>query len=461
MKLRLIIFYLFISTVVTAQDSIVIQGEFLSNSRYAKVVLKKFNVGTEDLIAVPINSGKFKINLPKTIIPGVYRLQYGQNDYNDHLDIIVDGKEKHINLILNLAEPAETRIPIFNSSELNLKWYDFLKIQGHQLKKITALQNALWYYNNDAADTVIKSHLLKAINIEKNSQQIKFNHFVNNNLDNWAGYMVKNTPIYFVDYDKDLETQKIELQEHFWDFRDTNNPLLINSPLYTDQILNFLNLYILPLTLDNQTKVNDGLFKGVNIVLDRFSNNEITRDFVFSFLQMGFKELGNETLLKFVDQLYYQKLSQCNEKPNNLEFEKRMVGYESLKNGKPSPEIKFNIPVDNFTSLYDINASQTIIVFWSSWCPHCLTEMPKVNQWSYDHPETKILAVSLDSEPNAFNATKINYPNMLHYCDFKQWEGKAASDYYVYGTPTFILLDKDKLIKGKFSSFNEILNHTQ
>jgi hypothetical protein len=50
------------------------------------------------------------------------------------------------------------------------------------------------------------------------------------------------------------------------------------------------------------------------------------------------------------------------------------------------------------------------------------------------------------------------FPNITHNCDFKKWQGKAVSDYYVYGTPTFILLDRDKKILGKVTSFEQLIS---
>ena len=44
--------------------------------------------------------------------------------------------------------------------------------------------------------------------------------------------------------------------------------------------------------------------------------------------------------------------------------------------------------------------------------------------------------------------------NLSHYTDLKKWNGKAAKDYFVYGTPTFILLDSQKKIIKKGSSFD-------
>ena len=51
-----------------AQDSIHISGQFLHNARFAKVVVKKFNVGSMDIAAVPIQAnGRFSIAAPKDL----------------------------------------------------------------------------------------------------------------------------------------------------------------------------------------------------------------------------------------------------------------------------------------------------------------------------------------------------------------------------------------------------------
>jgi hypothetical protein len=38
-----------------------------------------------------------------------------------------------------------------------------------------------------------------------------------------------------------------------------------------------------------------------------------------------------------------------------------------------------------------------------------------------------------------------NYP-FFTYCDFKKWESKVVQDYYVFGTPTMYLLDRNQKI---------------
>ena len=85
-----------------------------------------------------------------------------------------------------------------------------------------------------------------------------------------------------------------------------------------------------------------------------------------------------------------------------------------------------------------------------------MEEMPKLNAWAAANPNTKVVAISLDEDQAAYETTIQQFPNIFHHTDLKKWEGKAVNDYFVYGTPTFIVLDKDKKIVGKYASFEGV-----
>jgi hypothetical protein len=53
--------------------------------------------------------------------------------------------------------------------------------------------------------------------------------------------------------------------------------------------------------------------------------------------------------------------------------------------------------------------------------------------------------VSLDTEPASFEQAVKTYP-FFAYCDYKQWKSTVVKDYYVFGTPTFYLLNNQRKI---------------
>jgi len=58
-KIIPIIVFVLSSFLANAQDSIRIQGHFKNNTKFAKVVVKKFTIGSFDIAAVPITNEFF------------------------------------------------------------------------------------------------------------------------------------------------------------------------------------------------------------------------------------------------------------------------------------------------------------------------------------------------------------------------------------------------------------------
>ena len=61
-----------------------------------------------------------------------------------------------------------------------------------------------------------------------------------------------------------------------------------------------------------------------------------------------------------------------------------------------------------------------------------------------------ILAVSLDQKREEWLDFISRYsPSLINASDGMGWDGKAASDYYIYATPTMFLVDKSLKLIGK------------
>ena len=94
------------------------------------------------------------------------------------------------------------------------------------------------------------------------------------------------------------------------------------------------------------------------------------------------------------------------------------------------------------------------MVFGASWCPNCQSDYPKLKE-KYTSLKTnydlEIVYISIDTDKKVFEEYYKNAP-FITYCDAKGWETQAAKDYYVFATPTYILLDKDLKIIAKLQS---------
>jgi thiol-disulfide isomerase/thioredoxin len=428
-----------------AQESIVIKGELKNNSRFAKMVVSKFGVGSLPITAVPIQNGKFSVSAPMDIEPGIYRFQYSQTA-NDYVDLIINGKEKEIEFSIDLLS-IENKSPQFTKSKENKMWYGYLAQSQKQLQKIELLNQFLGAYPSVKDKIVVQGS--QALSIEKVNYVKQKNLFLKQNATTWAALIVKNKPYYFTNAKDDWRIQNLEKQTHYWDQINTTNPKLINTPLYVELILEYLKYYMNPEMNFSEAEMNEGFKKCVDTIMAKFSGNKETEKFALKYLQLGFKEIDKSEVLQYIDQKYQTMALQCQDDVEKSAFENRMAGYDAMKEGKIAPNIAF----EDQTSIYDIKSEKTLIVFWASWCPHCTEEMPKVNEWAKDHLDTKVIAISLDDNKAEYDLAIKQLPNLSHHTDLKKWNGKAAKDYFVYGTPTFILLDSQKKIIKKGSSF--------
>jgi thiol-disulfide isomerase/thioredoxin len=152
----------------------------------------------------------------------------------------------------------------------------------------------------------------------------------------------------------------------------------------------------------------------------------------------------------------YLALKVLNEVNCTLESDlaKQLESYRAMKKGNVAAEINFgNMTYLNgtkqsqFKKLSDINTSYTLIIFGASWCPKCMEELPNVIQKyeTWRNLGVEVVYISLDTDRVAFEQAVKTYP-FFAYCDYKKWESKVAEDYYVFGTPTFYLLNNNREI---------------
>lgn len=444
----------FISIVSFAQvkDSIRIQGTFLNNSRYTNVMLMGFGSDQKIVKTSLIKDSSFNMAFPLDIRPGVYRLIYSQSESNGYIDLIVNGLEPLVAFALD-ANQKETLV--FKESVSNTKWYDYLKTSTRSLLKIEMLSEVYKNYP-DRQDKIIAT-ITTTIRKEKELYNKHFQAFVKQNATTWQGDMVANKPYYFADLNELYVLQEYERRNQYWDKINTSSEGLLNSPLYTDHILNYLRYYMNPEMHFSEDEVENGFKKSSDTIMTKFGKNRETKKFALQYLSKGFKEIGQEKVLQYIDEKYADVARQCQDDQDNEAFEQRLVAYELLKPGMKAPGIDWYNKNGVVKNLNDIDSDKVLIVFWASWCSHCQESMPRVNEFAVNNPDIKVLAISLDDDEDAFKDSAKNFTGILHYCDFKKWNSEPVKKYNIVATPSFFLLDNERKIIDKYSSFGAVL----
>jgi thiol-disulfide isomerase/thioredoxin len=129
---------------------------------------------------------------------------------------------------------------------------------------------------------------------------------------------------------------------------------------------------------------------------------------------------------------------------------RQLEGYRAMKVGTTVPEIQFTgdillqgKPVAYPSRLTEVKAPYRLVIFGASWCPACSEAMaeliPLYEKWNKLGVEA--IFVSLDTDPTAFQAYSEGMP-FIAFSDYKKWDTKAVSDYYVASSPSFYLIDQ-------------------
>lgn len=251
-----------------------------------------------------------------------------------------------------------------------------------------------------------------------------------------------------------------EIPETLAGFRqlDYTDKRLYKSGLFKDAIESHFWL------IENSGKPLDSVFvemkRSIDLMLEDLIKdenilNEVT-DFLFDLLERHSLFSASE----------YLALKVLNEVSCTIDSDlaKQLESYRAMKKGNTAPDIKFteasylNGAVQSqFSGIGDFTTPYTLVIFGASNCPKCMEELPKIGAGyaNWRNAGVEVLYVSLDTDKNEFKQKVKDYP-FITYCDFGKWKGKVVQDYYVFGTPTYFLLDKNREIILRPNSVNQI-----
>ena len=239
---------------------------------------------------------------------------------------------------------------------------------------------------------------------------------------------------------------------------DYTDNRLYKSGLFKDAIENHFWL------LENSGKPLDSVFiemqfsidaMMVNLVKDDKKLNEVTT-YLFDLLE-------RHSLSQAAEYLALKVLNETSCTLDN-DLAKQLESYRAMKKGNIAAEINFGeltylngVKQTIFNSLTNLTTPYTLVVFGASWCPKCVEEIPKLtdNYVKWRNLGVEVVYISLDTEQKEFEKSVSSYP-FFAYCDYKKWDSKVAQDYYVFGTPTFYLLDNKREILLRPTSINQI-----
>ncbi|MCH8553765.1 MAG: AhpC/TSA family protein [Schleiferiaceae bacterium] len=222
---------------------------------------------------------------------------------------------------------------------------------------------------------------------------------------------------------------------------DYSEPKLYKSGLFREALEN--HVWFIENSSGDLEVVYKELNHSIDIILNQLLENESLFNEVTDFL---FNLLEKRSLFTSAEYLAQRVLneSSCTVTDN---VAKQLEAYRKMAVGATVPDIDFGkftyFPEGvNAIKMSELNSDYFLLVFAAGWCPHCNEELPKIaklyDEWKQKGVE--VILVSLDENGNDFAKFAAPMP-FISTTDFKKWDSQAAIDYFVYGTPTYFLVD--------------------
>ena len=421
-------------------QSVSIKGQFTYTEGFEQVRFVGFQDSVQVLAQSPLKEGGFSLEV-QNLQPGIYRLQYGPNLAEHYIDVIITTKDKAITLAMDLRE--EVKEPQFTGSLINQKLQEYLKKQKELVKQLRFHYQT--YHTapdkNQKAAQLSKKEFTKTY---KQLQQLEQN-FLKENKNNLASLYVQARPVWLPTLDTEPKMVYQKRYETYWEKLPISKEAMQNTPFYHTYLMEYLGYYfnqrLEPEPWEAQMK------QALATVMQYMSQTPYTQKLTLEYLLESFKAIGHEGLLQFVDENYAQT-TQCLAASLQEDVAFRLKSYELGKAGQEIPNVTLTATQD----LHSLIKGKTVLVFWSSSCPHCQEEWQKMEKWYSKNPEYQIIAISLDTDKKVYEEAISKLPkNVQYFCDFKGWDSEAFQKYYIMATPTLFEIDKDKKFvkKGK------------
>lgn len=237
-------------------------------------------------------------------------------------------------------------------------------------------------------------------------------------------------------------TKKVS-QDDVIDFFDKSNDMLESSSLVRPILVAFLN---------NGGNTNVG--QSVDKLLERLKvetprGQTVLSELIDIFDVYEMTEFKNKylTLAKNLKCTITDRLASTLKSNANVEI------------GAVFPNYKFQSAVNTTSkSIAEVKAAKKVIVFWSSTCSHCETELPKLLE-KYNDMKAKniqIIGLSLDSDKESYTK-KIAALPWINDSELRGWNSSYAETYNVHATPSYFILDANNKIISKPEHVGDVL----
>jgi thiol-disulfide isomerase/thioredoxin len=372
--------------------------------------------------------GNFEIPPDSTMTPGIYTIVYAVPPEENNFDFIYSGTET---VAFKFSNDKGVE---FTESEENKLWTSYLKSMDMVNQTISN------YYSKAHIDKEGFNSIFKVLK----DTQLAYEESANKKLV--LAFITANRPYIPVEYE-DISTYSKNLKTHYLNQIDFSNYLLQSSSFLVDRV----TAYVFNIV---QNPMDETYIEHVDDIATAISNDDsIIKTSLLDVIWQRFVTLENHDLANYITETYLLDLATST---NNKVLAETITSYKNTSVGTKAPN--FDILLKNSkTSLHQLNAAENyLLIFWSSGCSHCLNELPKVKELMATKPNLKVIAYGLEDDNIKWSEEIKKYPDFTHVIGLGKWDNQLVQTYGIATTPTYFLLNKEKIIIAKPYEYKDV-----
>ena len=410
------------------------------------------NLNVDDSAAV--NSNGVAVFRSKGVLPsGIYAIVFPGKKYT--ADFLI-GIEQEITIKADTADLIKMSVTGSSENILFQQYQQFVAKQGKLLNQ----ERDAYNQSKTATDSSLHENNYKKYNTE---------------LNDYRSGIIKNKPASMMAIvlnamkeppypTKKPETRQDSLDNyqfyktHYWDGITFMDDCVVRTPFFPTKLQRYYR-EVMPQEPDSIIKDADYklLLARSSPEMYKYLLNWLTDEY------MNPKYMGQDAVFVHLFDKYHSKgLSPwLNEKQNEAITRRAYMLMANLV-GERAANLELLDTANKVSSLYDVNADYTVVVFWDPNCGHCKEEVPRVDSFYraiWKAKNVKVYAVMTEFDESGWK-TFINthqladWYHVHHTLEMMKadTEGQKPSFKQLYDitqTPTLYLLDKEKRIVGK------------
>ena len=418
------------------KDSVLYLGKHYGESNYIVDTIKinKKNIGI--------------IQRNKKYKSGIYLIILANKKYFEFLMV---GNQKFSittnvsNLLANLNFQNSKENELFNNYQKNII---------SKNKKLKRLKTKLEEYNTikDSVDN-IKARM----EFITQKTELSLKNTIEDNQNTLLSDIIKAmTPVEMPEKYKDAKgnivnsmNQYIYARKHYFDNINFSDSGLIRTPILENKLKYYIEKVI--------PQIPDSIILETEKIIEITKINSEMNEYVCSYLMTYFDlagKMGLDRVFVTIAEKYYLtgNLKWVDSKLM-AKIQKRVQELKPSMLYAKAPDLKRIVNnIGEYTSLYNIEAQYTILIFWEPNCGHCKKEIPKLYKMYDDLKKNDIEVMAFYTQNDkklwlkfieAHNIDDwINVFDEFHFSDFR-------IKYAIDSTPSIFLLDQNKKIIAK------------